>query len=225
MANVNNINNAASVYEQINAQNQKGSAAKTQAQSDSEMFMKLMIAQLQNQDPTSPTDTTDFMQQISSMSTVESINNLNTKVSELSNALMTSQAALQASSMVGQKAFVKTDKAELSSGGQVEGVFSLPASASDVRVSVYNASGAQVDGWSLGALTTGDHNFAWSGGQLPAGNYRVVVQATNAEGKYTPVESYIGHTVNSVTLGQNGIGMKVNTNAGAVGINDIKQLG
>merc|ERR1712000_235342 len=47
------------------------------------------------------------MQQISSMSNVESINNLATSVENMSNSLLSSQAALQASSMVGQTVFAE----------------------------------------------------------------------------------------------------------------------
>lgn len=226
MADINGVNNATSVYEQINKSNQTGSDNKTQSQADSDMFMKLMIAQLKNQDPTSPADTADFMQQISNMSTVESINNLNTTMTDMSSALLTSQAALQASSMVGQTAFVKTDTAVLNAEGVIEGVLNLPSSASDVRVSIYDAAGGVVDRWSMGAKTLGDHNFSWQvGDRDPQSKYRVVVEATDKDGKYTTTESYIGHRVDSVTLGQNGIGMKVNTGAGTASINDIKQIG
>ncbi|WP_293264060.1 flagellar hook capping FlgD N-terminal domain-containing protein [Neptunomonas sp.] len=228
MADINGINNATSVYEQINQSNKASSTAKAQSQSesDNDMFMQLMIAQLKNQSPTSPADTADFMQQISNMSSVESINNLNTTMTEMSSALLTSQSALQASSMVGQTAFVKTEKAMLDSEGNIDGVISLPSSASDIRVSVYDLSGAEVDRWSMGAKASGDHSFSWQvGDRAPQSEYRVVVEAPDSEGAYQEVDSYIGHRVDSVTLGQNGIGMKVNTATGSVSINDIKQLG
>jgi flagellar basal-body rod modification protein FlgD len=35
----------------------------------------------------------------------------------------------------------------------------------------------------------------------------------------------MGFNINSVTLGQNGIGMKVNTAIGAIDMNEVKQLG
>ena len=73
------------------------------------MFMRLMIAQLQNQDPSSPADTTDFMQQIATMSQVESINQLNTSINEMSQSMLSSQAALQASAMVGQSVYIPGD--------------------------------------------------------------------------------------------------------------------
>ena len=217
-------NSNLSVYELINQQNQGAEKAKTQASEDSEMFMKLMIAQLQNQDPTSPADTTDFMQQISSMSMVESINNLVTSVETMSSSLLSSQAALQASSMVGRQAFINTDKGTLPAGGEVEGMVSINVSTPDLRVKVYDQSGNQVDTISMGALTSGDHSFSWDGAGQPAGEYRFVAEGKSGD-QYLPTDTYIGHTVNSVTLGQNGIGMKVNTDAGSVDLSDVRQLG
>ncbi len=223
MADINSVS-ATSVFDQINKKNQTSSTT-TQAESDSQMFMQLMIAQLQNQDPSSPADTSSFMQQISNMTMVESITGLASTMSDLSESLTTSQAALQASSMVGQTAFVKTEDATLYAGKPVEGAYLLDTSASDVVVSVYNSAGQLVDKWSEGAQVTGDHNFSWSGGNNLPGDYRVVVQAKTSDGKSTTVDSFIGHTVNSVTLGQQGVGMSVNTNAGAFSVSDIIQLG
>jgi len=226
MADINGINQTSSIFEQISTQNKQNSTASgtSESQETSEMFMQLMIAQLKNQSPTSPAETTDFMQQIASMSSVESIANLNTSVEQLSNSLMTSQTALQASSMVGQKAFISTDKGVLGESGGVEGVVTLPASASDVRVSVYDNSGTLVDRLNLGPKMAGDHSFEWAGTDNPPGEYRIVAEAQVGD-EFETAESYIGYTVNSVTLGQNGIGTTINTDAGSVGINDVKQLG
>jgi flagellar basal-body rod modification protein FlgD len=225
MADVNNVNNTQSVFDQINTQNKSASTTNSNGSAqDSEMFMKLMIAQLQNQDPTNPADTTDFMQQIASMSTVENIANLNTTVENMSSSLLSSQAALQASSLVGQTVYTKTDVAQVGESKQVAGVIDLPVSTPDLKVSVYDNSGALVDSISLGAQATGDHNFVWNAGDRPEGSYRIVAEA-QVDGKYQVASSYIAYNVNSVTLGQNGIGMKVNTDAGSVSMADIKQIG
>jgi len=219
------IDSNSNIFNQINQTNKSSSTATSADESDSEMFMKLMIAQLQNQDPTSPADTSDFMQQIASMSTVESIANLSTSVDQLGQSLMSSQAALQASSMVGQQAFVETDLAVLPEGGSVQGLVTLDASASNVWVSVYDRNGVLVDNQQMGAQSAGDHSFVWSGtDNTPADQYRIVAQA-EVNGKVETQTLYLGHRINSVTLGQNGIGMKVNTDVGSAGINHIKQLG
>lgn len=226
MADINGVNQNTNVFDQINTKNTQNSSAaeKSESQQTSDMFMQLMIAQLKNQSPTSPADTSDFMQQISSMSTVENIANLNVSVEKMSSSLMTSQAALQASSMVGQTAYIKTDKGVVSGEEGVKGVVSLPSSASDVRISVYDNSGTLVDRFSLGAQASGDHDFVWQKEGTAAGEYRVVAEVEDGD-TFKVAESFIGYPVNSVTLGQNGIGMTINTDAGSVSMSDVRQLG
>jgi len=226
MSDINGV--SSNIYEQINQANQSQSTALDSQSENSEMFMKLLIAQLQNQDPTSPADTADYMQQISTLSNVESIQNLSTAIENMSSSLLSSQAALQASSMVGQRAFVNTDIAQLNqAGGYVDGLVSLETSASDVRISIYDAGGNVIDRVSMGAQPAGDHNFVWQAGEgVPAGNYRIVAEAaTGADGTYEEVATYMGFNINSVTLGQNGIGMKVNTAIGSIDMSEVKQLG
>ena len=75
MSNVNGVGNN-NVFDQINRKNESQATSLESQSEDSQMFMKLLIAQLQNQDPTSPADPADFMQQISTLSNVESIQNL-----------------------------------------------------------------------------------------------------------------------------------------------------
>jgi flagellar basal-body rod modification protein FlgD len=60
-------------------------------------FLKLMVAQLQNQDPLNPTDSSQFMSQIAQMSTVEQGINTNSKLDQL---LVNSNIS-QASTMIG----------------------------------------------------------------------------------------------------------------------------
>jgi flagellar basal-body rod modification protein FlgD len=231
MSEINGVNQ--NVFEQINTQNNSSSTAKSQTEEDSDMFMRLMIAQLQNQDPSSPADTTDFMQQIATMSQVESINQLNTSVTAMSQSMLSSQAALQASSMVGQSVYIPGDTTEVGTAANpyAHGSFNLPVSASDVRVKVYNSSGSLVDTMNLGAVTPGEHEFAWQMpfdengvSEIPAGDFTFTVENL-VDGEYQGIDINMAHKVNSVTLGENGIGMKVNTNAGAFDISAVKQIG
>ncbi|MCV6612695.1 MAG: flagellar biosynthesis protein FlgD [Amphritea sp.] len=245
---VNNVNNSQSVFEKINQQNQaranktrangadpatqsvfdrinqKNKASAKKAAGDSDLFMKLMIAQLKNQDPTSPAKTSDFMQQIATMNQVESINKLNKSFDTLSGSLLNSQAALQASSLVGQNVYAKTDQIVVGSTKSVKGVIELPTSSPDVRFVIYDKAGNKLDTVSIGSKAAGDHNFNFDASKMPEGQYRLVAEAKVGD-KYKAVNSFIAYNVNSVTLGQNGVGMKVNTDAGAVSMGDIKQIG
>src|SRR5580698_5159052 len=79
-------------------------------------FLTLMLAQLQNQDPTSPVDSNEFLSQLASLSEVQGINQLNTSFASLSNSLVGSQA-LQASSLLGHQALVASSTASLATAG------------------------------------------------------------------------------------------------------------
>lgn len=221
MANVNDVNNNSSVFTDLN----KTAEVKADT-SQSDMFMELMIAQLKNQDPTNPADSSQFMSQISDMTMVEGITNLNTSLEGLNTSLLSSQTALQASSMVGQQVFVKSDSAIADSAtGKIEGVLELDASASDVRISVFDEGGSLVDKFSLGVQSAGDVNFDW---QLDEGmklsGYRIEASAT-VDGESQSLPVFVGMNVNSVTLGQNGVGMKVNYEGGSASLGEIKQIG
>lgn len=231
MSNVNGVN--PNVFDQINQTNKSSSTAKSQTQEDSDMFMRLMIAQLQNQDPSSPSDTSDFMQQIATMSQVESINQLNTSVNDMSQSMLASQAALQASSMVGRSVYIPGDTAEVGTAANpyAHGSFNLAASASDVRIKVYDSTGSLVDTMSLGAVQQGEHEFAWQmpldeegNPTIPAGDFTFTVEQ-QSDGEFRAIDTNMAYRVNSVTLGENGIGMKVNTNAGSFDASDVKQIG
>jgi flagellar basal-body rod modification protein FlgD len=227
MSNINGIGSN-NIFDQINQTNKGQSKALDTQSEDSQMFMKLLIAQLQNQDPSSPADPADFMQQISTLSNVESIQNLTKTMETMSNTMLSSQAALQASSMVGQRAFVNTNIAQLTQEeGYVDGLVSTDVSASNIRIRILDAGGNEVDTVDMGAMPAGDHNFAWKAGEgVPAGNYKIVAEAaTGVDGSYEEVATYMGFNINSVTLGQNGIGMKVNTAIGSIDMSEVKQLG
>lgn len=219
----NNPNN--NIFDQINLSNRQNSTSPAD-KSDDQMFMKLMIAQLQNQDPTSPADTSDFMQQISSMTMVETMAEMSNTFTTMSNSLLSSQSALQASSMVGQRVFINTDVAQMTQqGGALPGTVNLESSTTDLRVSIYDQGGSLVDRVNMGQTQAGERSFVWnSSDEVPPGNYQMIAEAFDGE-NYKRVDTWLPFTVNSVSLGQNGIGMKVNTNIGSIDFSDVKQLG
>ncbi|MGO9391777.1 flagellar hook assembly protein FlgD [Rhodoblastus sp.] len=77
-------------------------------------FLQLLVAQLQNQDPTNPADPTTFVSQLASFSSVEQQVNANTKL----DSLLTQTAISQAGSIIG-KTVTSSDG---STSGQVASV-------------------------------------------------------------------------------------------------------
>lgn len=69
-----------------------------QATLDYDSFLKLLIAQMQNQDPTDPADPAEWMGQIASFSNVEQAIQTNAKL----DSLLTSMALSQVDSFIGR---------------------------------------------------------------------------------------------------------------------------
>lgn len=61
-------------------------------------FLKLLVAQMQNQDPTKPMDSTEFIAQLASFSSVEQSVKINSKL----DALITSIGLNQADALIGK---------------------------------------------------------------------------------------------------------------------------
>jgi len=60
---------------------------------DSKMFLKLLVTQLQNQDPSSPMDSTQMIAQTSQLASMEQLTALNTSTTDSYNLQMRSAAA------------------------------------------------------------------------------------------------------------------------------------
>src|ERR1700735_4313807 len=113
-------------------------------------FLTLMLAQLQNQDPTSPVDSNEFLSQLASLSEVQGITQLNTSFSTLSNSL-TSGQALQASSLLGHTALVTSSTASIpTAGAALSGAVSVPQTSSQVVLNISNSAGVLVQSINLG---------------------------------------------------------------------------
>lgn len=84
---------------------------------DYQSFLKLLIAEMKNQDPTNPMDTSQYMSQFAQLSTVEQAMQTNSKL----DALLSSQSLSQANGLIG-KTVSFTDATGESFSGKVVSV-------------------------------------------------------------------------------------------------------
>lgn len=192
-------------------------------------FLTLMLAQLQNQDPTSPVDSNEFLSQLASLSEVQGITQLNTSFATLSNSL-TSNQALQASSLLGHQALAASSTATLSTAGAaVSGAVGVPQTTSSVVLNITNSAGALVQKLYLGAQPAGLANFTWngetsSGTAAPAGTYTLSAQV-NGVSSGTAITTLVSGTVESVTMGGGSTGMSLNVSGvGNVPFSNVLQI-
>jgi flagellar basal-body rod modification protein FlgD len=135
-----------------------GSADDAKATSD--RFLKLLVAQMQNQDPLNPMDNAQVTTQMAQINTVTGINTLNDSVNSLSTQFVQMQA-LQGASLVGRDVLVEGKQMTVQNGSGSAG-FELSGPADAVHVDVVNAAGKVVDSLDLGAETSGQHSFDWT---------------------------------------------------------------
>ncbi len=122
-------------------------------------FLKLLMTQLQNQDPTTPMDTTQFTAQLVQFASVEQQVNINTGVQSLIQ-LAQSNNVLQASGLIGKTVTATSTQISLQNGsGSIQ--FSAPA-AEPVTVSVADSAGATIAQSSL-TSTAGQNSWTWNG--------------------------------------------------------------
>jgi flagellar basal-body rod modification protein FlgD len=192
-------------------------------------FLTLMLAQLQNQDPTSPVDSNTFLTQLAQLSEVQGITSLNTNFSTLSNSL-TSNQALQASSLLGHQAMVNSSTATLAAGATVSGAVNVPQNTSQVTLSISDSSGALVSQINLGAQAAGLANFSWNGtmgngSQAPAGTYTLTAQYAGATSGSTAATTLVNGTVESVSMGAGSAGLTLNVSGvGSVPFSSVQQI-
>src|SRR5699024_859930 len=130
-----------------------------------EDFLRLMITQLQNQDPMKPMENGDFLGQMAQFSTVSGIENLNNTMSSVTGALSANQA-LQAASLVERSALVAADSIEVSAGDGISGVIELPEDVDYGVVTLRDDAGQEVARIAVENDGTGLARFEW--GQVAA---------------------------------------------------------
>lgn len=167
-------------------------------------FLKILVAQLANQDPTHPQDSSQFVAELAQFSSLESQQNT---VSDL-NALMLGQATANqtaATSFIGKN--VEYHNASLAWDGTTPVVASanLGAAAKKVSVSVADGSGKVVRTIDVGASSAGDLPIVWDGTDdkgkvLAPGNYTFQPTAYDAADKAVPINLSTEGTVTGVAF-------------------------
>ncbi|MFA7288892.1 MAG: flagellar hook capping FlgD N-terminal domain-containing protein [Melioribacteraceae bacterium] len=161
-------------------------------------FLKLMIAQMKNQDPMNPMDSSQYSAQLAQFSSLEQLTNLNDymKQSIDANYLLTQSInnTLYAN-LIGKE--VKVGGSELVVNGQneINIGYELPENARSVDIKVYNEFGSLVKTIS-GDNSKGENKLSWdlsdnNGVNVANGNYTFKIEATAYNGdSMVPSSSY-----------------------------------
>ena len=167
-------------------------------------FLKLLIAQLQNQDPLQPMDNQQFAVQLATFNSLEQLIGINDKLGNL----QTTQGAtnqFNAASLIGKTITSNGNTVNEQGGNPAAITYRLSANASRVVVNVQDSSGALVRQMVAGAQSAGDQSVIWdgkdaSGKVAPSGLYNFEINAFDLNGKQVQASGRIKGTVTGVRL-------------------------
>jgi flagellar basal-body rod modification protein FlgD len=184
-----------------------------------DLFTKLLVAQIKNQDPMSPTDPSAFVNQLTQLSQMESMQQMVSQ-SATNASMLQSMQVMALGAQVGSNVTATTDHVILDSK-QVNGSFTLANANSVVNV-VLTGSDGKEHRLSLGTHSAGDVSFTLdpSALGLPSGTYGITVETSSKE---TPAVGVTG-AISSLKLTSSGNAVLTVANLGEVQTSAITQF-
>jgi flagellar basal-body rod modification protein FlgD len=188
--------------------NDAATAMKNEIGMNTNDFLKLFIAQLQNQDPLSPQDPAEFLGQLAQLTQVEQSYNTTTALNKLL-AAQNNNLASSAVSLIGGTITATGNQANFDGTNAATMKYSMPASTTSTTLTVTNSSGNVIRTVNLGDQPAGAGAYQWDGcdGQgnlLSSGAYTFSLSGTDVNGGRQVATTYTTGLADSVTF-DNGI--------------------
>ena len=169
-----------------------------------EDFLKLLIAQLQNQDPLKPLDNQEFATQLATFNSLDQLIGINEKLDTLqTKQLLLSQ--LGATSLIGKEVIAQGNKVSLNAGSETLVRYNLSVDAARVVVNLTDSNGNLVRALELGSQGAGEQTAVWdnkdsAGRTLTSGVYSFEVNAFDRSGKKIGVATRMQGVVTGLSL-------------------------
>ncbi len=181
-------------------------------------FLKMMLAQLKNQDPLNPMDGTEYASQLAQFSSLEQLSNMNSALNTSINAnyqLTQSINNTMTAALIGKE--VKLDGDSLTYKGQsnITIGYELPSQAGSVTIKISDKYGNVVKTIESNQLETGDHKLSWdftdnNGNKVPEGDYTFSVDAKSLNGNSITVQKFKYGKIDSIRFTEKGAQLVVN---------------
>jgi flagellar basal-body rod modification protein FlgD len=191
-------------------------------------FLKLMTAQLNNQDPFSPVDNTQMVAQLAQISSTSGIAEMGTTLKAIQEKLGATTPS-DALAYVGRTVLTEGATAYGRSAGGLAGAVELDKDATDVTVSIKDANGQTLQTLSLGAQKAGTATYDWdgktaSGTEAGTGPFTVAINAANG-GESVTSRNLVWAPVAAVSLPASGTPMLTLPGIGQVAASAVRQVG
>lgn len=188
-------------------------------------FLKLLLVELQYQDPTAPTDTEKILSQTSQLASLESSDNTNKALESLAASLSSSQQ-FGTIAAIGKTADLGSDAIAHEKGSSSTFEVYFPNDVAEGTVSITDQSGATVGTLDVGTNAAGVYQFTWdglsaSGAEIDSGIYSVNASYMDQNGK-TQTTRLGAYPIESVRFDQGQTLVKVGSNY--VPLENVKEV-
>jgi flagellar basal-body rod modification protein FlgD len=150
-------------------------------------FLKLLINQLQNQDPLNPMDSQQFAVQLAQFSSVEQLVSINKKLDNVTGEGSTGSVA-SLSQFLGKQVTMKDQPVKVEKGAGPNLLIDVPTGSQSLRVDFYDKDNKKIgQEQTSGVPAAGKQVFGLEGITVPDGEYDIRVMSVNAAGTFTEI--------------------------------------
>jgi flagellar basal-body rod modification protein FlgD len=168
---------------------------------NSEMYLKLFLTQLQNQDPTQPFDTAQMTEQLSQLNSSQQLIQTNKNLEQLIAQNKSSQAS-SLSSFINKEIEYLGDTFYTDGTETKQFSYLVDSDYKSVNIEIRDGDDKLVVKYP-GDLAQGSHKFEWdgkdaSGNPVAAGTYKISAVTEDSDGKFANVSTFIKAKVSGV---------------------------
>jgi len=172
-------------------------ASKKGVEIGKDVFLKMLVAQLKNQNPLNPMDGTDFAAQLAQFSSLEQLTNMSAQMEKLTSSIG-SMVNGQLIEMIGSSVTAKGNSI-IADGTVKTLVYTLPGDVKSGDVSIYDSNSDLVARLPIGSAKAGLNTMVWNTSGR-TGNYTFAVTGVDLQGKPVNGTTMMSGTVTGVNF-------------------------
>ncbi len=181
-----------------------------------DVFLKMLVAQMENQDPLNPADSTQMSSQLAQFNMVEQQTYTNEYLAQLTASQGGSNGNLDTASAgyLGHTVMINESNIQYTGSTQPFSA-SLDNNASNVYITISDSLGTPVRNMSLSSLPAGSQQLNWDGkddfgNPVAVGDYQIDIAAFDAAGQQVTASIQRSGVVDAVRMTPSGIQLIVN---------------